>query len=47
MSMGFHPLADARSPARALDLADQAMYRDKLGRRPDPGGAEGAEPRSP
>ena len=38
LSFGFHSLADARSPERALALADTAMYKDKARPRlaPDP-----------
>ena len=41
LSFGFHSLADARSPERALALADSAMYKDKVRPRlaPDPGRA--------
>ncbi len=41
LSFGFHSLADARSPERALALADGAMYKDKVRPRltPDPGRA--------
>jgi diguanylate cyclase (GGDEF)-like protein len=33
LSFGSHSLADARSPARALALADRAMYEDKTERK--------------
>jgi diguanylate cyclase (GGDEF)-like protein len=36
LSAGFHSLSDARSPERALELADRAMYADKAERRPPP-----------
>ena len=41
LSFGFHSLADARSPERALALADSAMYKDKVRPRltTDPGRA--------
>jgi len=36
ISAGFHSLSDARSPERAMELADRAMYADKVKQRPPP-----------
>ena len=36
ISAGFHSLSDARSPERAMELADRAMYADKVKQRSPP-----------